>query len=196
MEYSTPGFPVLHHLPEFAQTRVHRVGDAIQPSHSLLSPSPAFNLSQHQGLFQWVGSSHQVADEKIHEVLELQYMSIKTKGIKSWKSKWRDARRCSRVNEWDYHLEGGPPIFHSVTFVKWNVIRDVAPSVETSLITGRESQGPIQNCPILSLLKVLRKILHDETKLEAGCKMRLHALFFVCFVCLLHLVFVSACRIF
>ena len=52
MDCSTPGFPVLHYLPEFAQTHVHRVGDAIQPSHPLLSLSlPALNLSQHQGLF-------------------------------------------------------------------------------------------------------------------------------------------------
>ena len=57
MDCSMPGFPVLHHLPEFAQTQIHWVDDAIQPSHPLLSPSPpAFNLSQHQGLFQWVGS--------------------------------------------------------------------------------------------------------------------------------------------
>ena len=52
MDFSTPGFPVHHQLPELAQTYVHRVGDAIQPSHPLSSPSPAFNLSQHQGLFQ------------------------------------------------------------------------------------------------------------------------------------------------
>ena len=53
MGYSTPGFPVLHHLPELTQTHVHRVGDAIQPSHPLSSPSPpALNLSHHQGLFQ------------------------------------------------------------------------------------------------------------------------------------------------
>ena len=62
MDCSTPGFPVHHQLPEPAQTHVHWVGDAIQPSHPLLFPSPpAFNLSQHQGLFQWVGSLHQVA---------------------------------------------------------------------------------------------------------------------------------------
>ena len=48
MGCSTPGFPVLHYLPEFAQTHVHRVGDAIQPSHALSSPSPAFSLSQNQ----------------------------------------------------------------------------------------------------------------------------------------------------
>ena len=52
MDYSTPGFFVLCHLPELAQTHVHQVSDAIQPSHPLLSPSPpVFNLSQHQGLF-------------------------------------------------------------------------------------------------------------------------------------------------
>ena len=71
MDCSTPGFPVLHHLPELAQTHVHWVGDAIQPSHPLLSPSPAFNLSQHQDLFWWVGSLHQVA-----KVLELQHQSF------------------------------------------------------------------------------------------------------------------------
>ena len=54
MDCSTSGLPVHHKLPEFTQTHVHWVGDAIQPSHPLSSPSPpAFNLSQHQGLFQW-----------------------------------------------------------------------------------------------------------------------------------------------
>ena len=61
MDCSTPGFPVHHQLPELAQTHVHWVGDAIQPSHPQLFPSPAFNLSQHQSLFQWVSSLHQVA---------------------------------------------------------------------------------------------------------------------------------------
>ena len=58
MDCSMPGFPVLQYLPEFVQTHVHWVSDAIQPSHPLLLPSPpALNLSQHQGLFQWVGSA-------------------------------------------------------------------------------------------------------------------------------------------
>ena len=74
MNYSISGFPVHHQLPEFTQTHVHWVGDAIQPSHPLSSPSiPALNLSQHQGLFNWVSSSHQVA--KILEV-KLQYQSL------------------------------------------------------------------------------------------------------------------------
>ena len=68
MNHSMPGLPVHHQIPEFTQTHVHQVGDAIQPSHPLSSPSPpALNLSQHQGLFQWVNSSHQVA-----RVLEFQ----------------------------------------------------------------------------------------------------------------------------
>ena len=58
MDCSTPGLPVHHQLPELAQTHAHRVRDAIQPSHPLLSPSTLdFNISQHQGLFQWVSSS-------------------------------------------------------------------------------------------------------------------------------------------
>ena len=72
MNHSTPGLPVHHQLPELPQTHVHGVGDAIQPFHPLLSSSPpAFSLSQHQGLFQWASSSHQVA-----KVLELQLQSF------------------------------------------------------------------------------------------------------------------------
>ena len=60
MDCSTPGLPVHHQLPESTQTCVHRVSDAIQPSHPLSSPSsPNLNLSQHQGIFKWVSSSHQ-----------------------------------------------------------------------------------------------------------------------------------------
>ena len=62
MDCSMLGFPVHHQLPELAQTHVYQVSDAIQPSHPLSSPSPpTFNLSQHQGLFKWVSSSHQVS---------------------------------------------------------------------------------------------------------------------------------------
>ena len=68
MDCSTPGLPIHHQLPEFIQTHVHWASDTTQPSHPLLSPSPlVFNLSQHQGLFKWVSSSHQVA-----KVLEFQ----------------------------------------------------------------------------------------------------------------------------
>ena len=84
-----PGFPVCHQLPEFAQTHVHLVGDAIQPSPLLLSPSPsAFNLSQHQGLFQLVSFSCQVA-----KVLSLSFsISLPTEysGLISFWIDWFD----------------------------------------------------------------------------------------------------------
>ena len=70
MNRSMPGLPVYHQFPEFTQTHVHRISDAIQPSHPLSSPSPhAPSQSQHQGLFQWVDSSHEVT-----KVLEFSWM--------------------------------------------------------------------------------------------------------------------------
>ena len=81
MHCSMPGFPVPHHLLELAQVHVHCIADTIQLSHPLLSPSPpALNLSQHQGLFQWVSSSYRVP--KVLELhLQHQYFS---KSIQSW----------------------------------------------------------------------------------------------------------------
>ena len=74
MDCRTTGFPVHHKLPELSQSHVHWIGDIIQPSYHLSSPSPpSFNLSQHQGLFKWVSSSHQVA--KVLEV-QLQHQSF------------------------------------------------------------------------------------------------------------------------
>ena len=85
VDCSKPGFPVHHQIPELAQIHVHRVSDAIQPSHPLSSPPPlAFNLSQHQGLFQWINFSHQVAKllELQHSILENQ---ITTKQYQDYK---------------------------------------------------------------------------------------------------------------
>ena len=101
MDCSTPGFSVHHQLPELIQTHVYRVGDVIQPSHPLSSPSPpAFNLSQHQGLLKWVSSSHQVA-----KVLgfQLQHQSFqwifRTDFLKDWlvgsPCSPRDFQECS-----------------------------------------------------------------------------------------------------
>ena len=89
MNRSTPGFLVHHQLTKLAQTHVHRVSDAIQPSHVLSTSSPpAFNLSQHQGLFQGVSSLHQVA-----QVLELQLhisLSSEYSGLISFRIDWVD----------------------------------------------------------------------------------------------------------
>ena len=87
MDCSTPGFPVHHQLPELAQTHVPWVGDAIQPTNHLSSPSPpAFNLSQNQGHFPWISSLHQVV-----KVLELQLQSFQwIFGLISFRMDWFD----------------------------------------------------------------------------------------------------------
>ena len=96
MYYSTPGLSVHHQLLELTQTHVHRVSDAIQPSHTLSSPSlPALHLSQHQGLFQRVSSSHQMA--KILE-LQLQDQSFQCySGLISFRMDWMDLPAVQRT---------------------------------------------------------------------------------------------------
>ena len=98
-----------HQLPEFTQTHVHWVGDAIQPSHPLSSPSPpAFNLSQHQGLFQWVSSSHQVS--KVLE-LQLQHPSFQWIFRTNFCYNWLVGSPCSPRD----YLESSPtPQFKSI----------------------------------------------------------------------------------
>ena len=121
MDCSTPGFPVLHYLPEFAQTHVHWVCDAIQPSHPLLPPfSSVFNLSQHQGLFQWVGCSHQVT--KVLE-LQLQHQSFQCwfplglTGLISLQSKGL-SRVFSSTTVWKHQFVGAQPsLWSNFTFV-------------------------------------------------------------------------------
>ena len=96
VDCSIPGFPVLRYLSEFAQTHVHWVNDDIQPSHPLLSPSPpALNLSRHQGLFQWVSSSHQVV-----KILELQLNmspSSECSGLISFRIDWFEVLSVQRT---------------------------------------------------------------------------------------------------
>ena len=89
MNHSPPGLPVHHQLPESTQTHVHRVGDAIQPSHPLLSPSPpAPNPSQHQGLFQWVNWSLEKCKSKLRW------------GIMSHQSKWPSSKKARNNKCW------------------------------------------------------------------------------------------------
>ena len=89
MDCSTSGFPILHYLLELAQTHIHWVDDVIQLSHHLSPTSPsALNLSQHQGFFQWVGSSHQVA--KVLELQLQQQSSSEYSGLISFKVDWFD----------------------------------------------------------------------------------------------------------
>ena len=100
MDWSMPGFPVLHRIPEHAQTHVHWVGDAIQPSHLLLFPFlPAFNLSQHQGLFEWVSSLHQMA-RVLKLQLQHQSFQVRTTAAKSLQS-------CLTLCD---PIDGSPPV--------------------------------------------------------------------------------------
>ena len=93
MNCSMPGFPVLHYLPEFAQIHLHSVSEAIQLSHPLSPPSPlALNLCQYQGLFQWVGPSHQMA--KILD-LQLQHQSFQNIFKVDYLQDWLAWSTCS-----------------------------------------------------------------------------------------------------
>ena len=120
MDCSTSGFPVVHHLLDLAQTHVHWVSDAIQPSPPLSSPSPpTFNLSQHQGLLYWVSCSNQVA-----KVLEIQHQSFqrifRTDFLLDWlvwfPCSLRDSQESSptpqfeRINPLVLSLLYGPPL--------------------------------------------------------------------------------------
>ena len=128
MDCSTPGLPVLHYLPQLAQFHVDLVGDAIQPSHPLLSFSPfAFNLIQHQGLFQWVGSSHQVA-----KVLELrhQYHSFQwifrvefplgLSHLISLQSKGLSRVFSNTTVQKNWFFSAQPPLWFKIHYLKFN----------------------------------------------------------------------------
>ena len=116
MDCSMPVFPVHHQLPELAQTHVHWVSDAIQPSHPLLSTSnTAFNLSQHQDLFQWVCSVHQVA--KVLE-LQLQHLSFQILFV-SFRIDWFDllAVQGTLKSLLQHHSSKASLLQHSASFI-------------------------------------------------------------------------------
>ena len=116
MDSSIPGFPVLHRLPEFAQTHVHWVSDAIQATHPLSAPSPpASNLSQNQGLFQWFGSSHQVV--KVLE-FQLQHQSFQwILGLISFRIDWFDLTVKESLNPLQHHISKASILWRSAFFM-------------------------------------------------------------------------------
>ena len=118
MDCSTPGLQVHHQLPELAQTLIHWVGNAIQPPHPLLPPSPpAFNLSQHQGLFQWVSSSHQVA--KVLE-FQLQHQSFqwifRIDFLQDWQV-WSPCSPGTLKSPLQHHSSKVSILWHSAFFI-------------------------------------------------------------------------------
>ena len=107
IDSSIPGFPVLHHLPEFAQTHVHWVCDAVQPSYPLLPPSlSALNLSQHQGLSQWISSSHQELQLQHQSLLPLQGIQVP-----SLVGKLRFHMPCSAIKKKERERDKSPKSF-------------------------------------------------------------------------------------
>ena len=130
MDCSTPGFLVHHQLPELPQTHVHRVGDAIQPSRPRSSPSPpAFSLSQYQGLFQWVSSSHHVA--KVLE-LQLQHQSLQ------WIDSWHQVAKISELQHQSFQW-----IFRIFSFrIDWFDLLPVQGTVK-SLLQHRSSKASV-----------------------------------------------------
>ena len=118
MDCSTPGLPVHHQLPDLTQTHVHWVGDAIQPSHLLLSPSlPTISLSQRPGVFKWVGSSYQVA-----KVLELQPSispSNEYSGLISFRIDWFKllAVQGTLKHLLQHHSSKASVLWHSAFFI-------------------------------------------------------------------------------
>ena len=117
MNRSTPGLPVHHQLPEFTQTHVHRVSDAIQPSHPLLSPfSPTPNPSQHQGPFQWVNSPHEVANWSFSFSIS---PSNEHPGLISFRMDWLDllAVQGTLKRLLQHHSSKASILWHSAFFI-------------------------------------------------------------------------------
>ena len=147
MSHSTLGLPVHHQLPEVTETHVHRVSDAIQPSHPLLSPSPpARNPSQHQSLFQWVNSSHEVA--KVLQ-FQLQHHSFQRNpradllqnGLVGYSCSPRDSQESSPTPQFKSINSSALSLLHSPTF--------------TSIHDHWKNHRPCAWCHILRTLDIL-----------------------------------------
>ena len=142
MDCSTLGLPVHHQLPELAQTHVHWVSDTIQPSHPLLSTSPpAFSLSQHQGLFQWVSSLHQVA-----EVLELQLPSVLPINIQDWfPLEWTGLRAQRTLRSLLQHHSSKPSILWCSAFFMVHLSHPYMTIGKTIALTIGTSVGKVMS---------------------------------------------------
>ena len=145
MNYSMPGLPVPHQLPEFTQTHVHSVRDAIQPSHPLSSPSPpALNLSQHQVLFKWVSSLHQVA--KVLE-FQLQHQSFQWTPRISFRMDWLDflALQGTLQSLLQHHSSKASILRCSAFFI----VQLSHPYMTTGKTVGLTAAKSLQLCPTL-----------------------------------------------
>ena len=134
MDCSTPGLPVHHQLPEFTQVHVHLVGDVIQPSHPPSSPfTPTFNLSQHQSVFKWIISSHQVA-----EVLEFQlhYQTFhEYSGLIFFRMDWLDLLAVQRTLKSLQHHSSKASILRRSAFIMLQLLDPYMTTGKTIALT-------------------------------------------------------------
>ena len=143
MDCSMPGFPANHQLPELAQTHVHWVSDAIQQSHPLLSPSPpAFNLSQHQGPFQWVSSSYQGAKYWSFSFS----ICLSNSGLNSFRMDWLDLLAVQRTHKslLQHHSSKVSILQHSA-FFKVQLLHPHTTTGKTIALTRRTFVGKVMS---------------------------------------------------
>ena len=145
MDCSTPGLLVYHQLLEFTQTHVNWVGDAIQPSHLLSSPSPpAFNLSQHQGLFQWVSSSQQVA--KYWSFSFSISLSNEYSGLISFRMNWLDLLAVQRtLKSLLQHHTSKPSILQHLAFFMVQLSHPYMTTGKTIALNGWTFVGKVMS---------------------------------------------------
>ena len=170
MDCNTPGFPVHHQLPEFVQTHVHWLCDAIQPSHPLSSPSPpAFNLSQHQGLFQWVISSHQVG--KYWSFSFSISPSSEYSGLISSRIHWLDllALQGTFKSLLQHHSSKASVLWHSA-FVMMQLSYPYMTTEKTILLTIETFVGKVMSLFFNTLSRLIIAILQRSKRLLiSGC---------------------------
>ena len=163
MNRSMPGLPVHHQLPESTQTHVHWIGDAIQPSQPLLSPSPlALNLSQHQGLFKWVNSSH-------HEPQFWSFSfsispSNEYSRLISFKMDWLDllAGQGTLKSLLRYHSSKASILWHSAFFIVW-ISHSYMTTQKTIALTRQTFVGKVM-CLLFNMLSRLVIVFLPRSK--------------------------------
>ena len=154
MNHSTPDLPVHHQLLEFTQSHVHQVGDAIQPSHPLLSPSPAPNPSWHQGLFYWVISSHEMA--KVLE-FQLQHQSFnEPPGLISFRMDWLDLLAAQgTLKSLLQHHSSNASFLQRSAFFRVQLSHPYMTTGKTIALTRRTLVGKV----IILLLNILSRLV-------------------------------------
>ena len=151
MDCSTPGLPVHHQLPESTQTHVHWVSDAIQPSHPPSFSSSALNLSQHQGLFKWVSSSHQVAKVL---AFQLQHQSFQwNSGLISFRMDWLDLLAVQgTLKSLLQHHSSKVPILQRSAFFIVQLLHPYVTTGKTIALTRQTFAGKVMSCFLICYL--------------------------------------------